>query len=472
MNQTITLSLISHTNVGKTTLARTLLRRDVGEVADQAHVTESSEAHSLIETTDARLMLWDTPGFGDTRRLIDRLRREREPLGWLLHQVWDRIADRPLFCSQRAVRNVKEEADVVLYLVNAAEDPEHAGYVRLELEILTWMERPVLLLLNQVGAEAENAVARWRKFAKSRPIVRGVLTLDAFGRCWVEEEVLLNSVAASLEGSKQEAMRRLTAAWTERNTKIFHASCRRMASYVARTAVDQEAQRSRLDSSGPMKVVSDLARAIKGGATPSKAARTALNERLDRATQELMQELIADHGLLGDSVLKIEQRVQNYRLKGRLPFDESSGAVAGAVVSGALGGLAADALSGGLTFGGGLIAGGILGALGGSALAKGYRLVAGEQQPYVRWTPEFLDTLCDQVSLRYIAVAHYGRGQGRFKDLEQPAHWGDAVREGLTPYQSRFHAMWSLAEKEGPDSRVRIESELEGIFRDSLRRIL
>ena len=33
---TVTLSLVSHTNVGKTTVARTLLRRDVGEVLDQA----------------------------------------------------------------------------------------------------------------------------------------------------------------------------------------------------------------------------------------------------------------------------------------------------------------------------------------------------------------------------------------------------------------------------------------------------
>ena len=43
---TVTLSLISHTNVGKTTLARTLLRRDVGEVFDQAHVTQVSESRS------------------------------------------------------------------------------------------------------------------------------------------------------------------------------------------------------------------------------------------------------------------------------------------------------------------------------------------------------------------------------------------------------------------------------------------
>lgn len=107
----VTLSLISHTNVGKTTLARTLLRRDVGEVRDQAHVTEVSEAFTLIESGEYRLRLWDTPGFGDTARLMRRLHRERDPVGWLLHQVWDRFVDRPLWCSQEAVHNIKAEAD-------------------------------------------------------------------------------------------------------------------------------------------------------------------------------------------------------------------------------------------------------------------------------------------------------------------------------------------------------------------------
>jgi hypothetical protein len=42
--RTVDLSLISHTNVGKTTLARTLLRRDVGEVRDAEHVTTEATA--------------------------------------------------------------------------------------------------------------------------------------------------------------------------------------------------------------------------------------------------------------------------------------------------------------------------------------------------------------------------------------------------------------------------------------------
>ena len=70
----VALSLISHTNAGKTTLARTLVGRDVGEVRDAQHVTQDAAAYPLLETPagDA-LVLWDTPGFGDSARLARRL---------------------------------------------------------------------------------------------------------------------------------------------------------------------------------------------------------------------------------------------------------------------------------------------------------------------------------------------------------------------------------------------------------------
>jgi len=46
----IALSLISHTNVGKTALARTLLGRDVGEVRDEAHVTATADRYPMVES--------------------------------------------------------------------------------------------------------------------------------------------------------------------------------------------------------------------------------------------------------------------------------------------------------------------------------------------------------------------------------------------------------------------------------------
>ena len=139
----IQLALVSHTNNGKTTLAQTLLGMDVGEVRDAAHVTLSSDAHPLLATSagDA-LLLWDTPGFGDSVRLLKRLGMADNPIGWFLREVLDRYRDRPFWLSQQALRTARDEADVVLYLVNSAENPGDAGYLAAEMKILQWLGKP------------------------------------------------------------------------------------------------------------------------------------------------------------------------------------------------------------------------------------------------------------------------------------------------------------------------------------------
>src|SRR5690606_12945564 len=135
-----------------TTLARTMLSRNVGVVKDEPHVTDSADRFELLETPEGDVLtLWDTPGFGDSARLADRLQKADRPIGWFVSQVWDRFADRALWSSQQAVRNAREEADVVLYLVNAAEDPDDAGYVEPEMRILQWIGKPIIVLVNQMG---------------------------------------------------------------------------------------------------------------------------------------------------------------------------------------------------------------------------------------------------------------------------------------------------------------------------------
>ena len=144
----IALSLIAHTNAGKTALARTLLERDVGEVRDEAHVTLVAERYTMIETARGDTMcLWDTPGFGDSARLARRLAGMDRPIVGFLAQVWDRWRDQALWSSQQAMRNVRDDADVVLYLVNASESPADAGYIAPELQILEWLAKPVIVLL-------------------------------------------------------------------------------------------------------------------------------------------------------------------------------------------------------------------------------------------------------------------------------------------------------------------------------------
>ena len=473
MAQDVTLSLISHTNVGKTTLARTLLRRDVGEVLDQAHVTEDAESFTLIEAGGDRLIAWDTPGFGDSARMMKLLRRQRNPLGWLLHQTWDRVANRPLYCSQRAIRNVRQEADVVLYLVNAAEEPQDAGYVALELELLTWMERPVVLLLNQVGSGGSVPTDRWRKYVESWPVVRDVLPLDAFTRCWVEEDRLFTRLAALLEGEKRRAMETLAAAWRQRNLSVFEASVGQMTDYLAAAASDQEVPGPGGDDEDEADALRLFREALKFTSIDKRRAMKQLNRRLDRSTSRLMDDLIAEHGLEGSSAPKIEKRVQDFQVKGGgMPLNERSGALAGAVVSGALSGLAADVLSGGLTLGGGMIAGGILGALGGAVVGRGYRLVGGGERPSVRWAPEFLDRLTEQVVLRYLAVAHFGRGRGQYRDREYPKHWSASVEAALVTHRDALERAWTRAQGEGADAGDRLRSDLRPILDRTIRTVL
>lgn len=124
----IQFALISHTNNGKTTLARTLVGVDIGEVRDAAHVTVFAESHTLLATPQGdTLQLWDTPGFGDSVRLLKRLGQSGNPIGWFLREVLDRYRDRPFWLSQQALRTAKDSADVVLYLVNSSEHPRDAG---------------------------------------------------------------------------------------------------------------------------------------------------------------------------------------------------------------------------------------------------------------------------------------------------------------------------------------------------------
>lgn len=468
---TVTLSLISHTNVGKTTLARTLLRREIGEVRDQPHVTTIAEAHPLIETDDARLLLWDTPGFGDTVRLMRRLRHERDPIGWFLHQVWDRLRNRPLWCSQEAVRNVRDEADVVLYLVNATEDPEAAGYLKHELELLSWMNRPVLVVLNQVGADGgPRTVETWRSHLASFEVVRGVLSLDAFSRAWVEESLVLERVVSLLDGEKRTAMVALLRAWNERNLGTFEAAIDAMAQYLAGIALDREPIGSPRHPGGSWirERLSDL-RALSR--VDRERAMGALFDRVQAATRRLMDRLIELHRLPGANTAQVERRLEDAVSQGHETINPTTGAIAGGAVSGLLAGLGADVLAGGLSLGGGAIVGAMLGALGGYALGGAYKLATGGESG-IQFQAAALDRLAREALLRYLVVAHHGRGRGDYTDVDYPAHWAADVDAQLARRRDALHAAWRDAARDARGSAPAVAERLRPVLRDILLDLL
>jgi hypothetical protein len=445
--KSIALSLVSHTNAGKTTLARTLLGRDVGTVRDAPHVTEFADVFTLLETHQGdQLKLWDTPGFGDSVRLVKRLKSSGNPLGWFMSEVWDRWRDRAFWSSQQAMRNVRDEADVLLYLVNASESPEGAGYVQPEMELLSWTGKPVIVLLNQLGAPREGAfeaeeMALWKSHLSRYPHVKTVLSMDAFARCWVQEGTLLQAIADVLPADRQAVMSRLQSAWQVAKLHTFDAAMKSVADSVARLATAAQA----LPEAGGVRArLKQLGASVGLGSAdqaPAAVAQRALAEQLDAEVRANTLELIQMHGLEGKAQGEILTRLATH-FELRLRMDEGKAALWGGMVSGALVGLKADILSGGLTLGGGLLAGGLIGALGAAGLARCVNLVRGSQQSWVTWNAEALDQMLDAALLRYLAVAHFGRGRGEWAQGESPAHWREATQLALAPHRDALNAVW------------------------------
>jgi len=472
----IALALVSHTTVGKTTLARTLLGRDVGTVRAAPHVTETAERFVLAESAAGDLLeLWDTPGFGDSLRLARRLEQRGNLLGWFLAEVWDRFRDRPFWSTQQAVRAVLEHADVVLYLVNAAEPPQDAAYVAPEMKVLELIGKPTLVLLNQLGppkpAQEAAALAAWQQQMAPYRQVRGVLPLDAFARCWVQEFALLDAVREALPEGRREIFAGLDAAWRAQRRQTFDASVQELARRLARAAADRE----RVAEAGLRGRLRELGAALglPGSAeeTPRQAAMAALAARLDADLRESTERLIELHGLGGKARQEILTRLaDHYAVSERL--SEGKAALLGGALTGALAGLKADIASGGLTLGGGLLVGGVLGALGAAGLARGVNLLRGTEFTEVAWTNEVLDGLTEAALLAYLAVAHHGRGRGDWTPSEAPAHWQQAVADAMRQGSTARQAIWNQrASAEAAQLQPALDRELSATARAVLQRL-
>jgi hypothetical protein len=448
----IQFALISHTNNGKTTLARTLVGMDVGEVRDAAHVTVLAESHPLLTSAEGdTLTLWDTPGFGDSVRLLRRLAMAGNPIGWFLREVLDRYRDRPFWLSQQALRTAKDSADIVLYLVNSSEDPQDAGYLPAEMKILAWLEKPVIVLLNQLGpprpAPDEQAEqARWRQHLGRYPMVRDVLALDAFARCWVHEKVFYEAVGKVVEPARREGYARLLATWEANNLERYAAAMRLCAGLLAESARDSEA------------IPAEDAGFLKSAMKAVGIGKSAERQRQDKAMGNLVErlnariaastaQLLALHRLDPSEAAKINARVrENFAV--RAPVDKAQAGLLGAVVSGAATGLSADLMAGGMTFGAGALVGGLVGALTLAGAAWGFNTSTDRNRATVQFADEFLQTLMVGSILRYPAVAHFGRGRGNFVEGEAPAFWQAEVERALVAEAGDAAALWQAAREE------------------------
>jgi len=218
--------------------------------------------------------------------------------------------------------------------------------------------------------------------------------------------------------------------------------------------------------------VTTLLGARSRGDAPTEAAMARLAQRLDAAVRAATDQLIELHGLSGHAAGDILQRMGSEYAVDKAA-DPGKASLVGAALSGALGGLAADLAAGGLTFGAGALLGGLLGAAGARGLASAYNLARGSDATTVRWSGEFMTGRVAGAVLRYLAVAHFGRGRGDYVAAEYPPHWGAVVDAAVSTQRATLDEIWSAAAAgvtaDALESRLR--PLLEAVASDVLGRL-
>jgi GTPase SAR1 family protein len=193
------LAVVGHTNTGKTSLVRTLLRSsEFGQVADRGGTTRQVTSSSLALDGDALVELFDSPGLENAPELIDTL----EALPGARHDGPERIARllddenlRERFDHEARVLELMLDADIALYVIDARE-PVLEKYQD-ELDILGQCGKPIVAVLNFTASPASRE-ARWRD-ALARVRLHSVLAFDAVVRDPATETRLFEKISSLLD---------------------------------------------------------------------------------------------------------------------------------------------------------------------------------------------------------------------------------------------------------------------------------
>ena len=479
--------LLSHTNIGKTTLTRTLMADDVGEIEDAAHVTMQSQRYLLQKTQQGdELWLWDTPGFGDSIRLYERLKQHGNPLGWFLSNVWDRWRDKPFYLSQRALLAARDHADVMLYLVNAAEDPADAGYWSAEMNILAWMNKPVIVLLNQVGSDTtqeqtQQDLQRWKQATQSfQTVVRDVLVLDAFTRSWWHERQMMQSIAPLLPQAKQAAYQRLLDQRASQQQEREQASIIVMAEQLLAAATlheKLEPEQGKLLArawQSLSQITSKLGKTASDEvalSAPAKAAVQRLMQELRQSDAKATQRLLEIHHLDGQAASQIQEQLRG-QLQVSKPVDAQAASLWGALTAGAATGLGADLMAGGLTLGAGALVGALVGALTFGGAAWGANKIFDQEKQSFQLSADYLTAMVSQALLKYLLISHFGRGRGRYTSPSAPQQWSEAALGVVQLQAAQWAAIWEQARMDGPESTESLQSAVNDLLAQSLQQLM
>ena len=356
--ESLKLAVVGHTNTGKTSILRTLLR-DVyfGEVKNEAATTRHVERAQLTDsqTGEVLVTLYDTPGLEDASGLMDWLEdntasrrdgieRLQQFLAADIAQASDDGAahgyDSQSYDYSQEAKVVRQllASDMAIYVVDAREPV--LGKYKDELAILSWAAIPVMPVFNFTDSQDAN-IDDWQTMLARRNLHIST-RFDSVAFEFEDEMRLWQNLATMLTHS--ERLEQLMTRRAENWAQLYDEANIIIADFLLNVAafvreIDEE--------DDPMPVLQQMQEAVRQSERTMQHSLLNLYKFYDNAVAATPLELQAYQQDPFDPEL-----LKSYGIR------TTSGAAAGALL-----GLGIDAAALGTTLGLGAAIGGIAGGL-------------------------------------------------------------------------------------------------------------
>lgn len=426
----IKLAVVGHTNVGKTSLLRTLTG-DVsfGEVSHRPSTTRHVEGARLSVDGQAVVELYDTPGLEDAIALLDYLERLDRPGERLdgparLARFLEGSEARQRFEQEAKVMRQLLDSDAGLYVIDARE-PVLAKY-RDELAVLASCGKPLLPVLNFVSAQ-QHREPEWRE-ALSRLGLHALVRFDSVAPPEDGGRRLYESLALLLESARPRLERLIDDQEKQRSAKRHSA-----ARLIAELLIDCAACR----------------RSVETTADQEQQAVEALRKAVRQREQQCVEALLKLYAFRKDDVSSSDLPLMDGRWGDDLFNPETlklmGVRVGGGVAAGAAAGAGVDLMVGGVTLGAAALVGAIAGGALSTARSYGGRLL-GKLKGRRELTVD--DAVLRLLALRqrHLLLALGIRGHAALHSIELTTPQDKTWRKGKIPEplsRARAHPRWS-----------------------------
>lgn len=430
MTEPLKLAVVGHTNVGKTSLLRTLTR-DIGfgEVSHRPSTTRHVEGARLSVDGEALLELYDTPGLEDAIALLEHLERLDRPGERLdgparIARFLDGAEARQRFEQEAKVLRQLLGSAAGLYVIDARE-PVLAKY-RDELEVLAACGRPLLPVLNFV-ARAGTRENAWRA-ALGRLGLHAMVRFDTVAPPQDGERRLYESLALLLEPARPQLERLIQSHEAQAATRLEGG--RRL---IAELLLDVAACR----------------RSVEAQAEPEQEAIRELHEAVRQREQRCVEALLRLYAFRPEDAAAADLPLAGGRWGDDLFNPETlkqlGVKIGGGMAAGAAAGAGVDLLVGGLTLGAAALLGALAGGGAQTARHYGNRLLGklrGERELSVDDAVLRLLALRQRQLLAALAARGHAAQQAIRLDTPQERSWReDRLPEPL--HKARAHPEWS-----------------------------